>query len=203
MAWWRVLEKLYCRVWCFAGFWSSPFTQDLTSNGIGCTERKCLGGEIWWRNNGRGHVATVWMLSACPTTSERLDSGEPFWGKLKPSTLSGWAIPCFWLLFWGIPRAAFAKECSKGSREMWPTLTERRICVFGAFVVVATSSDTIVVVSGLGAVSGNWGRHRLLRYKGQMKPEENWGLDFGFDSSCADEWTAKIIVIVYMSKKKR
>lgn len=65
---------------------------------------------------------------------------------------------------------------------MWATLTERRICVLGAFVVVATSSNTIVVVSGFGAASGNWGRHRLLHYKGQMRkrrPERNrgWMLD--------------------------
>lgn len=78
---WRVVENLYRNVLFFAGFWSWPFTQDLPSKDVGCTERECLGGVIWWRNGGSKHVATGWMLSVCLATSERPDPSEPFWGK--------------------------------------------------------------------------------------------------------------------------
>lgn len=66
------------------------------------------------------------------------------------------------MLLRGISGTASAKESSKGSGEMRATLTGGRICALGTFVVVAASSNTIVVVSGFGAASGNGGRHRLL-----------------------------------------
>lgn len=60
---WRVVENLYRSVLFFAGFWSWPFTQDLPSKDVGCTERECLGGVIWWRNGGSQR--RYWMNAVC------------------------------------------------------------------------------------------------------------------------------------------
>lgn len=61
------------------------------------------------------------------------------------------------------PTNAATEKSSNGAGKVKATLLAGRwICLVGAFVVISTAPDPVVVVSGFGATSYNRGRHKLV-----------------------------------------